>query len=106
MNYQDFSYFCFHTPFSKQVQKTFYSLLLTDIEQSHKDQKHGRYPPELVSQLAANQFKNDAEANKLLMKHFGGEWRDKCEIGLALSKQLGNIYTGSLYLGMLSLICN
>ena len=59
-----------------------------------------------MSQLAAKQFKNDIEANKLLAKHLGGEWRDKCEIGLALSKQLGNIYTGSLYLGMLSLVCN
>ena len=54
MNYRDFSYFCFHTPFSKQVQKTFFSLLLTDIEQSYKEQKQGRYPEELVSQLAAN----------------------------------------------------
>ena len=86
LNYHDFSYFCFHTPFSKQVQKTFFSLLLTDIEQSYKEEKHGRWPADLVSKLAANQFKNDVETNKLLMKHFGGEWRDKCEVALSLSK--------------------
>ena len=29
--YHDFSYFCFHTPFSKMVQKSFFALLLHDI---------------------------------------------------------------------------
>lgn len=36
----------------------------------------------------------------------GNEWVDKCERGLFLAKQLGNIYTGSLYNGLLSLICD
>lgn len=31
--YQDFSYFAFHTPFSKMVQKAFFALLLEDIRQ-------------------------------------------------------------------------
>lgn len=38
------------------------------------------------------------------MKAFGSEWKDKCERSLLLAKQLGNIYTGSLYNGLLSLI--
>ena len=82
------------------------TLVLTDIEQSHKEQKTGRWPQEVVSELAQNKFKNDAKSSKILLKHFGDDWRNKCEIALALSKQLGNIYTGSLYLGLLSLICN
>ena len=53
-----------------------------------------------------NQFKNDATSTKILTKHFEADWRDKGEIALSLSKQLGNIYTGSLYLGLLSLVCN
>jgi hydroxymethylglutaryl-CoA synthase len=36
----------------------------------------------------------------------GKEWVDKCERSLYLSKRLGNIYTGSLYNGLLSLICD
>ena len=80
--------------------------MLTDIEQSHKEQKTGRWPAEVVTELASNQFKNDAKTTKILLRHFGEEWRNKCEIALALSKQLGNIYTGSLYLGLMSLICN
>ncbi len=38
------------------------------------------------------------------MKHYGAEWKDKCERTLYLAKQLGNIYTGSLYNGLLTLI--
>ena len=41
--YQDFSYFCFHTPFSKMVQKSFYSLVLHDMKQSHSFNEQ-RYP--------------------------------------------------------------
>jgi hydroxymethylglutaryl-CoA synthase len=42
----------------------------------------------------------------MLMKEMGKEWVDKCERSLYLSKRLGNIYTGSLYNGLLSLICD
>lgn len=40
------------------------------------------------------------------MKHFGKDWKDKCERSLRLAKNLGNIYTGSLYNGLLSLVCD
>ena len=60
-----------------------------------------------MEQLAAKGFKNsDAATNTLLMRHFGAKWRETCERGLHLAKQLGNIYTGSLYNGLLSLICD
>ena len=29
--YYDFDYFCFHTPFSKMVQKSFFHLLFQDL---------------------------------------------------------------------------
>jgi hydroxymethylglutaryl-CoA synthase len=38
------------------------------------------------------------------MKAYGPEWKNKCERSLLLAKNLGNIYTGSLYNGLLSLI--
>jgi len=60
----------------------------------------------MVSELASNHFKNDKKTNDLLMKHFGSEWKDKAERSLLLAKQLGNIYTGSLYNGLLSLVCD
>jgi len=46
-NYLDFSYFCFHTPFSKMVQKSFFALLLEDI----RDNQEALYEPSLVNQL-------------------------------------------------------
>jgi hydroxymethylglutaryl-CoA synthase len=41
-----------------------------------------------------------------LIKEMGKEWVEKCEQSLYLAKRLGNIYTGSLYNGLLSLICD
>ena len=60
----------------------------------------------MIDQLAAKGFKNDAATSAALLKQFGNEWRDKAERSLLLAKQLGNIYTGSLYNGLLSLICD
>jgi hydroxymethylglutaryl-CoA synthase len=40
------------------------------------------------------------------MKHFGKDWKDKCERSLYLCKMLGNIYTGSLKNGLLTLIAD
>lgn len=34
----------------------------------------------------------------------GKEWKQKCEHTLLLAKRLGNIYTGSLYNGLMTLI--
>ena len=44
---------------------------------------------------------------KMLAKtSYNQEWKHKTERSLLLAKQLGNIYTGSLYNGLLSLICD
>ena len=40
------------------------------------------------------------------MKQYGKDWKDKCERSLHLCKHLGNIYTGSLYNGLLTLIAD
>ena len=40
------------------------------------------------------------------MKYFKDDWKNKCERSLHLAKELGNIYTGSLYNGLLSLVCD
>ena len=43
---------------------------------------------------------------KIMMQHFSQDWKDKCERTLLLAKQLGNIYTGSLYNGLISLVAD
>ena len=110
LSLSDFSYFAFHTPFSKMVQKTYLALILADIEINYAEAKQqpakARYDISLMEELAKNNFKNDTAALNMLYKQFGAQWRDQCERSLVLAKQLGNIYTGSLYNGLLSLICD
>jgi hydroxymethylglutaryl-CoA synthase len=102
MSYKDFSYFCMHTPFSKMVQKSFYTLVMTDMETYPE-----KYDPSLIKEFASQSFKLNSTTQKLLEKSgFKSEWHDKCERSLHLAKMLGNIYTGSLYNGLISLICD
>jgi hydroxymethylglutaryl-CoA synthase len=51
-NYHEFDYFCFHTPFSKMVQKAFYHLVLQDILTSPLECARSRYPQALLEELA------------------------------------------------------
>ena len=59
-----------------------------------------------MEKLAANQFKNDPATLNMLVKIFEAQWKDQCERSLVIAKELGNIYTGSLYNGLLSLLCD
>lgn len=83
------------------VQKSFYAMLLEDVKANES-----LYAPEFVNQLRENNFKFDNKTNKVLQKEFGPEWKDKCERSLYLAKMLGNIYTGSLYNGLITLLCD
>ena len=48
---------------------------------------------------------DDPKVSKIMQNYFGKEeWPNKCERTLLLSKNLGNIYTGSLYNGLMSLL--
>jgi 3-hydroxy-3-methylglutaryl CoA synthase len=85
------------------VQKSFFHLLFKDIEEN---KNNGTYPKHIIDELKENQFKNDPKALMILVKHFGQDWKHKCERSLLLAKKLGNIYTGSLYNGLLSLLCD
>lgn len=100
--YFDFSYFCFHTPFSKMVQKSFNALLLEDIRENA-----ALYDQKLVATLSEHNFQYSAQTNKILSKSvLNDDWKNKCERSLHLAKNLGNIYTGSLYNGLITLLCD
>lgn len=109
LNYHDFDYFCFHTPFSKMVQKAFYHLVLQDILTVPHEDCSRRFPAALLQDLAKlpkDQLRgDDPGVTKVFSQHVGkSEWQAKCERNLYLAKNLGNIYTGSLYNGLLSLL--
>lgn len=68
----DFDYMCFHTPFSKMVQKSYFALLLEDMR-SRADS--GRYDANILKAASETDFKFNAKINKLLTKsdeHFKG----------------------------------
>ena len=87
------------------VQKSFIALLEHDIRKQGTDsvlvdQLHAIYKTE------TNKASHARKVSQLLLKERGTDWTDKCERSLYLAKRLGNIYTGSLYNGLLSLICD
>lgn len=75
LNLSDFSYFAFHTPFSKMIQKSFLALILADIEVNYAevklDETKRRYEQAMMEELAVKKFVNDAATLSLLLKKFG-----------------------------------
>ena len=102
ISYSDFSYICMHTPFAKMVQKSFYTLVMDDMQAYPQLHDQG-----LVGKIKEAGFKLTPETQKALeAAGLKQQWQDRCERSLHLSKHLGNIYTGSLYTGLISLVCD
>lgn len=124
----NYDYFCFHSPFGKMVEKAFYQLASYDLSLNGKAvasafsaEAQGSYLGlSAKNEAVKKSFENLLEAfskrkhdfkleNKLfadVKKVFQSAFKSKVEPGLLLGKNLGNIYTGSLYLGLISLILN
>lgn len=98
----DVDFYCFHTPYSKLIQKAFMKLYWNDITQ-------GLVTISGELQQVIEEVKADYN-NKKLQAALSAEckklWKEKVEKSLHLSKNCGNSYTGSLYFGLMSLICN
>lgn len=124
----NYDYFCFHSPFSKMVEKAFYQLVSYDLSLNNQTIKTSfcsedssiccymglcakneavKKPFENLLEKFKNRkhdFKLDSKLFAELKKIFQNTFKNKVEPGLLLGKNLGNIYTGSLYLGLISLI--
>lgn len=84
------------------VQKAFFSLVLEDMKANP-----GKHDQNIVSQFSKHEFKYSPATDKMLRQTaINDEWKNKCERSLHLCKNLGNIYTGSLYNGLISLLCD
>lgn len=115
----NFDYFCFHSPFSKNVEKAFYHLLAYDMAFNNNILQFGTLAPndyysssqkakELLKffETRKKDFKIDNKLFSEIKLAFSNMFKERVEQSLYLGKNLGNIYTGSLYIGLLSLILN
>jgi hydroxymethylglutaryl-CoA synthase len=140
----DFDYFCFHSPFSKMVEKAFYQLVSYDltnntlflkdilysinnkteneslnINQNKNPNKNKKYLGVDLTKEKENKifekildkmekrkkdFKLEAELFKEISGLFKPVFQDIVEPSLKIGKNTGNIYTGSLFIGLISLI--
>lgn len=97
----DFEFFCFHCPFSKQVEKGFLRLMYDEIVAGNyvKDDKDFEYF--IKEKPSFNERITQKNLKDLLIKD---ELPNRLYKGLELNKKIGNIYTGSLYLSLISAI--
>jgi hydroxymethylglutaryl-CoA synthase len=110
---ESYDYFCFHSPFSKMVEKAFYQLVSFDlINNKEKALRNGKIYVDQNNPLFEYFCKREGTAKidekciAEVKKIVGNAFKQRVEPGLFLGKNLGNIYTGSLYIGLLSLILN
>jgi hydroxymethylglutaryl-CoA synthase len=134
----DFDYFCFHSPFSKMVEKAFYQLVSYDITNNNlylKDiltsinknteneslsfnrnknylgidltkEKEKKIFEKILDKMSTRKkdFKLDSDLFKDISGLFKSVFQKIVEPSLKIGKNTGNIYTGSLFLGLISLI--
>lgn len=116
----DFNYFCFHSPFTKMVEKAFVNLVAYDIIRTknynlENDIKSNLFSlfsdsnESLISSiLSTNDYNLDNDShNKLKNILYGRKvLKDNLYPSLYLSKNIGNSYVCSLYMNLLSLLVN
>jgi len=98
-------YAIFHSPFLKLVRKSFARLHYLDFLADHlRHQPRYKQVSESLRKLTAEQSYNDKELQKVFGDLTTADYREKVDPATLLPKQLGNSYTASLYMGLLSLI--
>ncbi|KAI9293112.1 hydroxymethylglutaryl-CoA synthase [Neoconidiobolus thromboides FSU 785] len=98
-----FDYSLFHSPYTKLVQKSYGRFAFNDFLDNPNDPRFA----------GAEEFKSlkreDTYANKLVEKAFINyskkEFGSKVSPTLLAARQLGNMYTASVYGGLVSLLC-
>ena len=114
INY-DKDYFCFHCPYSKLVEKAFYQLKCFEIYYNYINNNTDIYKyiknieKEIIKQIIEKEgkfWKISKNIQDKIKKVFYNDFKELIEPGLFLCKQLGNLYTGSIFGFLLSLLLN
>ncbi|XP_058085165.1 hydroxymethylglutaryl-CoA synthase-like [Magnolia sinica] len=103
----DADYFVFHSPYNKLVQKSFARLYFNDFLRNassvEKDAREKLEPFSTLSGDESYQSRYLEKASQLVAKHL---YDAKVQPSTLLPKQVGNMYTASLYAAFTSLIHN
>ncbi|GAA5903740.1 hypothetical protein JCM6882_003401 [Rhodosporidiobolus microsporus] len=100
---EDFDYFCFHSPYGKLVQKGFARLVYNDYLSNPTAERFASVPSHL-GELPRDQTLLNKEVEKTFTTLSAASFKEKVGPATLTSKKLGNLYTGSLYAALASLL--
>lgn len=99
----DFDYFCFHSPYTKLVQKSFARLALGDFVRDPSNPMYAELLEKFRDVKPADTY-FDRDVEKTFMDFSKNAFNKRVAPTLLAAKQLGNMYCGSLYGGLASLV--
>jgi hydroxymethylglutaryl-CoA synthase len=106
---ENLDYICFHCPFSKLVQKSFGRLLYNDLITCPDNLlkiigKENFDSIEKFKNYSKQQSLQDKELERAFVQVSKSLFASKCDASLLIARNVGNMYTPSLYGGLISLI--
>lgn len=97
----------FHTPFCKLVQKSLARIGLNDFVMATDEQRAESFAPlTQFNDLKLEDTYFDRTVEKAFMTHYNDVFVAKTKKSLLLASQVGNMYTPSVYSGLVSLLIN
>ena len=100
-----FDYMAFHTPNCKLVSKSYGRLMYNDVLLSTNEKTRAAVPAELM-QLSYEELLKSKELEKVFVALSRDRFQARVEPCIAAPTLCGNMYTGSLYCSLISLISN
>nr|BAQ25474.1 hydroxymethylglutaryl-CoA synthase [Phaffia rhodozyma] len=100
-----FDYLLFHSPYGKQVVKGHARLLYNDFRNNPNDPVFAEVPAELAT-LDMKKSLSDKNVEKSLIAASKSSFNKQVEPGMTTVRQLGNLYTASLFGALASLFSN
>lgn len=102
-----FDAFLFHSPYCKLVQKSLARLLLNDIVRCPRDKIKNLYPEfEPINDVVLEQTYFDRDVEKICMSASKEIFEQKTKPSLLLANKVGNMYTASVFGGLVSLVAS
>lgn len=105
LNY--FDSILFHSPYTKLVQKSFARLALNDFIQTPQETRSSLFPGlDTFNNVKLEKTYFDRDVEKAFLAQSKDFFIEKTKPSLLLASEIGNMYTASLYGGLVSLLIN